>query len=124
MSCTGCTVVLTSLPVKSYRTPKDVTLRPLQEMEKFRHGVIEHVDYVYFLVVNLANRSDKNYVQSTKHVFRSIYLPPTGMLTTCPLSFRRVMFTLDDRYRPLNAGAKFVCLGGGLESSLTKNTRP
>ena len=29
MSSTFCTVVLTSLPVKSNRTPSDVTLRPL-----------------------------------------------------------------------------------------------
>ena len=40
----------------------------------------------------------------------SLYSQPTGTLTTCPSSFNTVMFTFEERYRPLKAGAKFVYL--------------
>ena len=40
----------------------------------------------------------------------SLYSQPTGTLTTCPSSLNTVMFTFEERYRPLKAGAKFVCL--------------
>lgn len=38
------------------------------------------------------------------------YSHPTGTLIICPSSLNTVMFTFEERYRPLKAGAKFVCL--------------
>lgn len=38
------------------------------------------------------------------------YSPPTGTLTGFPFVSLTVMLALDERYLPLNFGAKFLCL--------------
>ena len=84
MSSTFCTVVPFALPVKSNRTPKAVTLRPLYQ----RQGVsgdgfkVFMNGQAYFRVLNLANRE------------------PIGTLTLSPFLSGIVILTFDVRYRP------------------------